>query len=162
MGNNLLIVDPVKCTGCGECEVACSNRNTQLHNSDGACLHIVNMNSDDGFYLPVVCQHCEDPPCMAVCPKGAIYRDDKSGGVLIEKNLCIGCGMCVFACPTGAMEFDGNSGRAFKCDLCEGDPVCVGVCDVKALDYVQGDKLQYPRVRDAAYKFYALTRSKAA
>lgn len=162
MGNNLLMVDPARCTGCGECEVACSDRNTQLNNFNGACLHIVNMTSDDQFYLPVVCQHCEDPPCMAVCPKAAIYRDDKSGAVLIDKNLCVGCGMCVFACPTGAMEFDSYFGRAFKCDLCQGDPACVRACHVKALDYQDGDKLQYPRVRDAAYKFRAIVRSKAA
>ena len=162
MGNNLLMVDPARCTGCGECEVACSDRNTQLNNFNGACLHIVNMTSDDQFYLPVVCQHCEDPPCMAVCPKAAIYRDDKSGAVLIDKNLCVGCGMCVFACPTGAMEFDSYFGRAFKCDLCQGDPACVHACDVKALDYQDGDKLQYPRVRNAAYKFRAIVRSKAA
>jgi carbon-monoxide dehydrogenase iron sulfur subunit len=162
MTKNLLIVDPIRCTGCGQCEFACSSKHREVHNSNGSRLHIVNKNSDDGFYLPVTCQHCEDPPCMAVCPKEAIYRDDTLNGVLIDRDLCIGCRMCVSVCPSGAMEFDSDRGRAYKCDLCEGNPACVRVCDVKALDYVEGNKLQYPRMREAAHKLYALTRSKAA
>ena len=95
---------------------------------------------------------------MAVCPKEAIFRDAELSRVMINYDLCIGCKMCVPACPFGAMGFDADRGRVFKCDLCDGDPQCVRFCDMKAVDYVETSKYQYPRMREAAENFSALMR----
>jgi carbon-monoxide dehydrogenase iron sulfur subunit len=159
MEGNVLVADPLKCTGCKECVAACSLKQTGLLNSESSCIYIL---EGEGFYLPVVCQHCQNPSCMAVCPEKAIYRDDELNRVMINQDLCIGCKMCVSACPTGAMAFDEYRGRAYKCDLCGGNPECVRACEPKALDYVEAFQLQYPRLREAAGRLYGIAQKRAA
>jgi len=99
---------------------------------------------------------------MAVCPNGAIQKDREMERVMINEDLCIGCKMCVSACPTGAMGFDPDHGQAYKCDLCDGDPQCVKICEAGALAYTDAHALQYPRIRESAYKLYCLVRRQAA
>ena len=107
-------------------------------------------------YLPVQCQHCENPACMKVCPTGATYKDDK-GRVEINYDKCIGCRMCMAACPYNARVFNWNEparstgfdygdaavparsrGVMEKCTLCKertdrGDvPMCVLCCPADA------------------------------
>ena len=120
MTTRLLTVDPLKCTGCMECEKACSAKHQGMRESPRTRIHVIPGDARAGFYMPSTCQHCENPPWSAVCPKGAIYRDQHLQRVMIHRDLCIGCKMCVSACPTGAMGFDPNLGLAYKCDLCEG------------------------------------------
>jgi carbon-monoxide dehydrogenase iron sulfur subunit len=159
MDRKVLVADPLKCTGCNECVAACSAKYTGLRDSEHSSIYIL---QGEGFYLPVVCQHCQNPSCMAVCPAKAIYRDDELNRVMINQDLCIGCKMCVSACPTGAMAFDEYRGRAYKCDLCGGNPVCVLACETKALDYVEASQLQYPRLREAAGRLYGMAQKRAA
>ena len=159
MITKMLSVDPVRCDGCGDCEAACSKRHGDASNPSRTHIHIVNGDENSRFYLPVTCQHCEDPPCLAVCPNKAIYRDNELGRVMIRTNLCIGCKMCVSACPFGAMGFDANQGLAFKCDLCDGVPECVKACRTNALEYVEDHKLNHPRVAYSAEKHYRVIRS---
>ena len=87
---------------------------------------------------------------MAVCPKEAIYRDEELDSVHVNHDLCIGCKMCVSACPFGAMRWNPKRGRVFKCDLCHGDPQCVRFCDTKAVDYVEISNIQTDRMRELA------------
>ena len=107
-------------------------------------------------YLPLACQHCENPACERVCPTGATYKDDK-GRVEIDYDKCIGCRMCMAACPYNARTFNWNEpvratgasygdarvperGRGVmeKCTLCKertdkGDePMCVRCCPADA------------------------------
>ena len=107
-------------------------------------------------YLPVACQHCENPACLRVCPTGATYKDE-TGRVLIDYDKCIGCRMCMAACPYNARSFNWEEpkrpvdfrygdarvpvrprGVAEKCTLCkertdDGDePMCVKCCPTKA------------------------------
>jgi carbon-monoxide dehydrogenase iron sulfur subunit len=159
MDAKVLITDPLKCNGCMECVAACSLKYTGLRNGERTRVYILD---GEGFYLPIMCQHCQHPSCMAGCPENAIYRDNELNRVMINQDLCIGCKMCVSACPTGAMAFDENRGLAYKCDLCGGNPECVMVCDTKALDYVDAFQLQYPRLREAAGRLYGITKKKAA
>ena len=81
---------------------------------------------------------------------------------MIKDDLCVGCKMCVSACPTGAMGLDPDLGRAYKCDLCDGDPQCVRVCDAKALDYTEPVNLQAPRMRQSANLLYGVLRRQVA
>jgi len=66
--------------------------------------------------------------------------------------------MCVSACPFGAMGFDVQQKRVFKCDLCDGDPQCVRFCDMKAVDYKETAKLKYSRMRESAENYSELMR----
>ncbi len=74
---------------------------------------------------------------MEVCPAGAISRNAETGAVEIDKDHCAGCKMCLLACPFGNIGFDSTHGVSRKCDLCGGDPRCVGSCTSGALEYVE-------------------------
>jgi Fe-S-cluster-containing hydrogenase component 2 len=84
------------------------------------------------YEMPVVCVQCEDPACEASCVKNAISRDEK-GIIKVDKDKCIGCRMCVAACPFGAVF--SFKGEIIKCDLCDGEPVCVKYCSTNAIRY---------------------------
>ena len=79
------------------------------------------------------CLQCETALCMQVCPVNALTRDTQTQAVIVDKKMCIGCGMCVVACPFGYMQLDDSIRRATKCDLCGGNPKCVQVCMARAL-----------------------------
>ena len=158
MTTKVLSVNPKNCNGCRDCETACAARFSDDANPAYSRIRVIDGNSEGTFFLPTTCQHCDDPPCMAVCPNAAIYRDNELNRVVINLNLCIGCKLCVSACPFGAMGFDNSKGFAFKCDLCDGDPKCVGACETAALEYIDGHKLNHARMRESADKHYAVLR----
>jgi len=157
MAKKIMITDPEKCTGCRLCEIVCSVKHNGVSNPTLARIHVVKWDNE-GFYLPMRCQQCQDAPCLAICPKGAIYRDPELDSVRIDHELCIGCKMCVQACPFGAMGWNPERGRVFKCDLCHGDPQCVRFCDMKAVDYVETSRLQAGKMREAAESYSELMR----
>ena len=155
-----------RCTGCNTCAMACKMQNNVPMGM--AWNRVLNEECEfevgvQGTYphvsrahLPVACQHCENPACLRVCPTGATYKDDK-GRVEIDYDKCIGCRMCMAACPYSARTFNWNEpvratgasygdarvperGRGVmeKCTLCkertdEGDePMCVRCCPADA------------------------------
>ena len=154
MEDRSILLDPTKCTGCRDCETACSVKRTGQDNHLLSCIRIVNDDLVKGFFLPVLCQHCSEPPCRAVCPQKAIYRDPKQNRVVIDRERCVGCKMCFSACPFGAMNFDPIRSTAFKCDLCGGDPACIRVCEAGALRFVPSNQMQVPQIETAASRFF--------
>jgi len=75
---------------------------------------------------------------MRVCPiEGAIYRDPDTGAVIIDQEICTGCGLCAKYCPRQMIRLDNNASKAVKCDLCGGDPACVAYCPTGALFLVE-------------------------
>lgn len=157
MTTKMLNVEPERCTGCRLCELVCSVKHTGASNPSRARIRVIKWESE-GFYMPMKCHQCQDAPCQAVCPRGAIYRDRSLDRLMINREACIGCRSCLFACPFGAMGWDGVRGEVFKCDLCSGDPQCVRFCEVKAVDYVDPKKLQPARMREAAARYSELMR----
>jgi Fe-S-cluster-containing hydrogenase component 2 len=116
----------------------------------------------EGLYIPMVCQQCEDAPCMNVCPVKAISRDEDYGFVAVDYDVCIGCRTCVGVCPFGAMNYINIDKKVFKCDLCGGDPQCVRFCEVKAVDYVSTDKLTTSKKKEAAQRLSSAKTAAAA
>jgi anaerobic carbon-monoxide dehydrogenase iron sulfur subunit len=155
----VLIIDPFKCDGCKECEKACASRHAGYRRIAGTRIEVKGTGTgDENFFVPFACQQCVDPPCMAVCPKNAITRDLDLGRVVLDIKLCVGCKMCVSACPTGSMTFAHDFGYPYKCELCDGDPQCVRVCEKKALEYVEPHRFQRQRAEQMGARFYgALT-----
>ncbi len=92
---------------------------------------------EKSFFMPRLCNQCERPPCVQVCPVGATYRT-RDGVVLIDHDYCIGCQYCVQACPYGVRIFNHANGVTDKCTWCyhritKGlQPACVEVCPVNA------------------------------
>jgi len=116
---------PDNCIGCRTCELVCSFVHEQVINSEKSRIR-VHKEERYGFNYPVTCIQCADPECAKVCPVGAIVREDEV--VTIHEEECVGCGNCVSACPIGAIRLHPETGKAFKCDLCGGEPECVKWC----------------------------------
>lgn len=123
------------CTGCGACLLACSNRAVGGYSPRLARLKVLS-ERENLVNRPLVCTQCENPFCLLTCPVGAISRSGETGVVLVDKETCTGCGNCVAACPDGMIRLDGNK-KADKCDLCDGNPLCVQYCVPKALKLVR-------------------------
>jgi len=155
MARKVIVVYPERCTGCRLCEVVCSMYRHGYISPDRAGITIVDFTT---HYVPIVCMHCESPPCMEVCPANAIYRDAKTGAVVINRDLCLGCRSCMMACPFGAITWSDRDGKVVKCDLCNGDPQCVKVCTRGALQYVPLDRAFLEKRVEAAKKLGELLK----
>jgi len=159
-----LVIDLDTCVGCHACVVACKGWNTEnygvpLSDQDayggapsGSFLnrvHAYEATPSDGratqtVHFPKSCLHCEDAPCVTVCPTGASFKRAEDGIVLVNEDDCMGCGLCAWACPYGARELDQAAGVMKKCTLCvdriynenlpaeDREPACVRTCPAGA------------------------------
>jgi Fe-S-cluster-containing dehydrogenase component len=112
------------------------------------------------FFVPKLCNQCDNSPCSQVCPVGATF-DSPDGAVLVDKNYCIGCGFCVQACPYGCRFLNPVTKTADKCTLCYHritrglKPACVEICPSQARIF--GD-LKNPVPDDPLQRFIANNR----
>lgn len=147
MARMAIAFDLDRCLGCHACVVACRQENhLPPGSSRGKVLRIGPSKVSSGkdqylemYFLPVLCQHCENPRCVQVCPTGAAVQR-KDGVVLIDKGHCIGCRFCVTACPYGQCYYN-EEDVIEKCTLCadltdKGEkPACVKVCMARCISY---------------------------
>ena len=150
MANYAIITDLNRCTGCLACTVACKAINGVDVGSFWIKTLRVGPHPIEGgsgtfpdvemYFLPVQCQHCENPECVKVCPTEASHvRED--GTVQIDKSKCIGCQFCAMACPYGVRYLNEEEGVVEKCTLCahlskNGElPMCVRTCSAGARFY---------------------------
>ncbi len=153
-------IDVDRCIGCGRCADACKNENSVLRepyyfrswveryviNAAGEATVDSPNGGIDGFpptaaekdilrsfFVPKLCNHCDSPPCVQVCPVGATFTSPE-GVVLVDQGYCVGCRYCVQACPYGARYIDPRTKTADKCTFCyhrisQGlQPACVEAC----------------------------------
>lgn len=158
--DKVIIVDPDKCTGCKVCEMVCSLQHEDEINPIKARIHVITWELE-GIDVPMTCQQCENAPCEAVCPTHAISRDLQTGAMVIDEQTCIGCRMCINACPFGAPTVSPETNKVVKCDLCSGDPRCVEFCAPQALQYRPASKAVLLKKRAVAKKFGELLRGGA-
>ena len=129
-----IIVDYKKCTGCRLCQYVCSHQRIDFKgiNPKISAIQVTTL----GLYqadVPTLCKHCKKPLCKEKCPVDAFYYDSNNEIWNIEKNKCIGCGVCAEECPFGVITIHPEYETPLKCDLCNGDPVCVKNCVSGAL-----------------------------
>lgn len=127
-------VNPERCTACRICEIACSFHHHGEINPAKSRIR-VNLFHEDFFFYPSVCNQCDDAWCVNICPNYALKKDHETGVVTVDETRCVGCRMCIQACPFGAMGYDSEKHIAEKCDLCGGDPECVKNCFYGALEF---------------------------
>ncbi len=156
MTHYAMVIDLNTCVGCNACMVSCAMENqTPVWNDNKwrTYVHDKEIGSGDDIqrrFFPRLCNHCDNPPCMSVCPTGATYKMD-NGIVKVDEDLCMGCRACAMACPYDArIEItysDVKEGKAFygedyrrtspsmdKCTFCDHrlekglEPACVETC----------------------------------
>jgi carbon-monoxide dehydrogenase iron sulfur subunit len=129
--NEILTINLQLCTGCRNCELACSISHTGSFNPKRSRIQILKDEAKN-LIVPMVCLQCEHPLCEEACPNGAI-AENEYGALSVISDLCIGCLNCVTACVFGGVNMDPVTKKAVKCDLCDGDPACVKACQYSAI-----------------------------
>ena len=131
----MLNIVPEKCTGCMQCELACSWVQTGTFQPSRSLIR-VNVFDEEASYAPYTCLQCDEAWCMTTCPTNAISVD-ATGAKLVSEKLCIGCHLCTIACPFGTVFTLPNTDKASKCNLCGGDPACATSCPTDAIEYAE-------------------------
>jgi len=155
--DKVIVVDPDRCTGCKVCELICSLHHEDEINPMKSRINIMSWEVE-GIDIPMICQQCEDAPCQTVCPTRAIYLNEETGALLIDDAKCIGCRMCLSACPFGAPSVLPDTKKVVKCDLCSGEPQCVEFCEPRALQYMSAAKGKIQKQRKASQKLGEIVR----
>ncbi|PKG78728.1 cytochrome c nitrite reductase Fe-S protein [Shewanella sp. Actino-trap-3] len=139
-----MLHDETKCIGCNACVEACREVN---HVPEGVTRLSIERLGPFGEYPNQFyhftrrsCQHCEDAPCVNVCPTGAAFIDKETGIVSVNADRCVGCQYCIAACPYEVRFINPVTKAADKCDFCREtnlkqgkQPACVEACPTKAL-----------------------------
>jgi formate dehydrogenase iron-sulfur subunit len=170
MANRMgFFTDTSVCIGCKACEVACKEWNAvpddgfdllgmSYDNTGGlsanswrhvAFIEQPGEQADDLRWLMMsnVCKHCTHAACLDVCPTGSLFRTE-FGTVVVQEDICNGCGYCIPACPYGVIDQRRDDGRAWKCTLCYdriGDgltPACAQACPTQSIQYGELDELR--------------------
>ena len=172
-------IDVEKCIGCGRCAAACKKENNvprepfffrtwieryaiqedgevTVDSPNGGMAGFPPLSGEGGtlrtFFVPKLCNHCTNAPCVQVCPVGATFTTD-DGVVLVDKDYCIGCRYCIQACPYGARFLHPVTRTAEKCTFCYHRvvrglrPACVEVCPTGARVFGEVERRNSPLAR---------------
>ncbi len=146
-----LLIEASKRTGCLQCEMACSFENEGAFNPSRSRIKVFTFHSE-GRFVPYTCTQCDEAWCMQACPVDAIVLNSATGSKDVVEETCVGCKVCTIACPFGTVNYNQDSGKVIKCDLCGGDPACASACPTEAITYVDADATGLSRMRDWAGK----------
>lgn len=136
MPNYGFVIDLKKCIGCHACTIACKAEHDIPVGVNRCWVKTVEKGrfpDAQRLFLPVLCNQCEDAPCMEICPTSALFRR-RDGIVDLHGDACIGCKACMAACPYDQLFIDPNTRTAEKCNFCANrienqlQPACVSVC----------------------------------
>ena len=154
-----MVIDLRRCDGCGKCTEACQTTHELPKTFEWIKVFDVQDKSGQRYFMPRPCMHCENAPCLRVCPVAATFKNEE-GVILVDQQRCIGCRMCMAACPYGARSFNYADppassnpfarptpehpvpqikGTVGKCMLCVHNteqgtlPACVSACGMQAI-----------------------------
>jgi formate dehydrogenase iron-sulfur subunit len=145
-----MLIDITLCVGCNACQDACKEVNHLAAGQETSlsATAYTALEEHDGVFVRRMCQHCEEPTCVSVCPVGA-FTKTALGPVLYDENKCIGCRYCMQACPFQAPRYEWSSSmpRVQKCRFCaerltQGrQPACAEACPTGATKFGDRDEL---------------------
>jgi DMSO reductase iron-sulfur subunit len=164
------LVDTERCIGCHSCEMACKN---EYQPEPKIRWRKVYPMKEDSFGIPermfmsLACNHCEDPACLKACPVAA-YTKREDGIVLHDRNRCIGCRMCMLACPYQVPQYSQEEKKVQKCHLCAEridkgqEPACVSGCPMEAISVIDTGNFSNPGAVKTLPGFPDITVTKPA
>lgn len=132
-----MVIDTNRCTDCHACTIACTSENNVPDGYYRSWVKSITKGTYpnvSAHFLPRLCNNCEDAPCLNLCPTGATYRTQEDGVVHVNREICVGCRICVVACPYGSRFINPLTHTADKCDFCYHRitqgllPACVTAC----------------------------------
>jgi carbon-monoxide dehydrogenase iron sulfur subunit len=163
----IIVVEEDRCLACKTCVLECA----MAHSDAGSLAEAlradvppqprVHVEPFGSYGLPLQCRHCEDAPCVTICPTKAVQRPSEGGPVLLDQRYCIGCKFCLLVCPFGVIDLSRDGKATVKCDLCierteaGQEPACVAGCPTGALRYCDVDDYVSERRRGAAERIAA-------
>lgn len=151
-----------KCVGCRICEYICSLQKDKVFNPTRSRIRVVRIYPTTNASL--TCRLCEDAPCVIACPRKALTQSEETGVILVEDDLCNGCGWCFEACDFGAITLDPEKKVVRICDLCidrEAGPMCVEWCPEEALELTTKDILSQKARIDSIQRLIKATAEAA-
>ncbi len=147
----VLHIDAGHCTGCHQCEMACSYHHEGAFNPSKSRIKVFSL-EETGRNVPYVCTQCADAWCLQACPVDAISVNDVTGAKEVSAEICVGCKVCTISCPFGTINYNSVTTKVDKCDLCGGDPDCVKVCPTPALSFIDAESAGMGKMRHWAEK----------
>ena len=171
----IIVTDPDRCLGCKTCVTECALAHSEAETIyDGLAVgtsarprvHVESVGGPCGA-IPVQCQHCQDAPCISVCPTEAISRETDNSPVLLNQDRCIACRLCMCVCPFGVIDLGADGKAMIKCDLCiertkaGQEPACVAGCPTGAMQFREINEWLQKRRQQGAEKL-ALAASHAS
>ncbi len=162
----VIFIDPKKCLACRTCELECGVAHSKSKDMVKAICEEplpqarVKVESAGDMAVPLQCRHCEDAPCVNICPTKATVKSEPDGPVLIKDKLCIGCKWCVLVCPFGVIRMARQGSAAVtKCDLCferlnkNEIPACAKACPTKAIQFKSIEEINKQKKKDYLVQF---------
>lgn len=166
----IIVVDIDKCMGCHSCALSCAVAHSKskdlvkaINEKDKPYPKII-IDQIEGKPLPIHCRHCEDAPCVVVCPTGSVSKPTKESPVVLNNDKCIGCHACIIACPFGVIRKGPDGKSLIKCDLCierlkeNGEPACVIACPTKAIKFITVEELNLKKHKEDIEKYKVIMK----
>ncbi|MDT8301554.1 MAG: 4Fe-4S dicluster domain-containing protein [Sedimentisphaerales bacterium] len=157
--SKIIVIDIEECMACRTCEIECSLVHSKSNTLEEALNEVeprVNVEGAQEFAVPLQCRHCENAPCIKICPTHAIRRENPDSPVLIDQERCIGCNFCLAVCPFGSISPSYDGHRVVKCDLCferlnaGQEPACVSGCPTGALKFIEAEQYAHGKRTETA------------
>ena len=155
--------DPTRCVNCRSCELACQASHSLPPNLRPRRMLDIwrgTFPNTRRRFLSLSCLHCLEPACVEACPAEAVTKREEDGIVVVNRQKCVGCGLCLKACPYDVPQFD-HEGIMYKCDFCVEngtEPACVRHCPTEALLYGTWDRMKELEKRGRAHGLTGDTR----